>query len=274
MTKNYILKYSGLAPMKIIFVLILSVVFISSNSPAQDNTEPPKIEVGIDERLGETIPSDIILTNEYGLQVNLKSLVTKPTVFALVYFRCPGICSPLLNGVSTVVGKVDLEPGKDFNVITISFDPSEDYLMASGKKENYLNQLNRKIPGDSWRFLTGDSVNIQKIADALGFKFQRQGVDFMHGASIMMVSPEGKIARYLYGVDYLPFDFKMAVIEASEGRTGPTISKIVKMCFSYDPDGRKYVLNVTRIAGGGMLALLGIFVIILIGKKKKNIKVK
>ncbi len=250
---------------------LLLITFLCVNiSFAQEESDAPKPEVGIYERLGETIPEGIFLNDENGKQVDVKSLINKPTIFSLVYFRCPGICSPLLNGVSTILDKTDMEPGKDFNLITISFDQSEDYQLASGKKQSYLENLDRKIPSDSWRFLTGDSANIRKIADALGFKFQRQGVDFMHGASIMMVSAEGKISRYLYGVDYLPFDFKMAVTEASEGRVVPTINKILKMCFSFDPEGRKYVLNVTRIAGGGMLLLIGVFIIILNSKKKKN----
>ncbi len=254
------------------FSIVIFFIFVSI-SYAQDENSTPKPEVGIYERLGETIPDDIILNDENGNPVNVKSLITKPTVFSLVYFRCPGICSPLLNGILTVVDKSDLEPGKDYNMITISFDQSEDYKLASGKKQSYLDNLDKKIPADSWRFLTGDSANIRKIADALGFKFQRQGVDFMHGASIMMVSPQGKIARYLYGTDYLPFDFKMAVTEATEGKVVPSITKIMKMCFSFDPDGRKYVLNVTRVAGGFILLMLGVFLgVVLFKKKKINLK--
>lgn len=252
------------------YFLLAIFVFSVNFAFSQDENNAPKPEVGIYERLGETIPDDIILTDENGQPVNVKSLITKPTVFSLVYFRCPGICSPLLNGVLTVVDKSDLEAGKDYNMITISFDQSEDHNLAAGKKQSYLDNLEKKIPPDSWRFLTGDSLNIRKIADALGFKFQRQGVDFMHGASIMMVAQDGKIVRYLYGTDYLPFDFKMAVTEASEGKVVPSITKLMKMCYSFDPDGRKYTLNITRIAGGSILILLGVFVVILNIKKKKN----
>lgn len=247
---------------------LIFFLFTGFSSGQDENTAKP--EIGIYERLGENIPNDIILINEYGQQVNLKSLITKPTIVSLVYFRCPGICSPLLNGMTKTIDMTDIEPGKDYNIITLSFDQNEGYQMAAEKKENYLDQLKRKIPGDSWRFLTGDSLNIRKTADALGFKFKREGNEFIHGASIMVVSPEGKIVRYLYGTDYLPFDFKMAVTEATEEKAVPSISKIVKMCFSFDPEGRKYVLNVTRIAGAGMLVLLGVFVVFLNFKKKKN----
>jgi len=253
------------------YIAVLLALFLQANFlQAQDETDAPRPEVGIVERLEAIIPTGIILNDETGKPVDVKSLITKPTLFSLVYFRCPGICSPLLNGVMKVVDKTDLEPSKDFNLITISFDQSEDFKLAAGKKESYLNNLDRKIPEESWRFLSGDSANIRKIADVLGFKFQRQGNDFMHGAAIMMVSPEGKIVRYLYGTDYLPFDLKMAVTEAAEGRAVPTISKLMKMCFSFDPEGRKYVLNFKRIAGGGILLFLGIFIGVVILKKKKK----
>ncbi|MEO8665505.1 MAG: SCO family protein [Ignavibacteria bacterium] len=251
----------------VIAALLLQTNFLT----AQDENTPPQPEVGIVENLDGIIPSGIILNDENGKPVDVKSLITKPTLFSLVYFRCPGICSPLLNGVMTVVDKTELEPSKDYNLITISFDQSEDYKLAAGKKESYLAGLDKKIPQESWRFLTGDSANIKRIADALGFKFQRQGNDFMHGAAIMMVSPEGKIVRYLYGTDYLPFDLKMAVIEAAEGKSVPTINKLMKLCFSFDPEGRKYVLNITRIAGGSVLLLLGIFIGVLTLKRKKKL---
>ena len=254
---------------KYFLLVILFFTVSKGNTFSQEDNNEPKPKVGIYERLGETIPEGIILNDENGKPVDVKSLITKPTIFSLVYFRCPGICSPLLNGVSTVIDKSDLQAGKDYDLITISFDPREDSKLASEKKQSYLDNLNNKIPPGSWRFLSGDSANIQKIADALGFKFARQGNDYMHGAAIMAVSPQGQIVRYLYSVDYLPFDFKMAVTEASEGRVIPSINKIMKMCFSFDPDGRKYVLNVTRIAGVGILLMLGIFIGFLTLKKKK-----
>ncbi|MGH2575086.1 MAG: SCO family protein, partial [Ignavibacteria bacterium] len=181
---------------------------------------------------------------------------------------CPGICSPLLTGIADVVDRLDMEAGKDFNIITISFDPREDYLTASEKKKNYLTTM-KKIPDNSWQFLTGDSLNIAKLTDAVGWRYQKQGNDFMHGSGIMVLSPDGKIVRYLFGITYLPFDMKMALTEASEGRTGPTISKIVKLCYSYDPAGRKYVFDFTKVAGVGILLILAVLFLVLILKKKK-----
>lgn len=227
-------------------------------------------QVGIDEKLGEAIPLDLSFLDENGKPVSLRSLVNKPTILTLVYYRCPGICSPLMNGLSSVVDKLDIEAGKDFNIVTISFNPREDYIMAQGKKRNYLDNMKKKIPEDSWKFLTGDSLTIAKITDAVGFRYQPQGEDYMHGAVLTVLSHDGKIARYLYGTDFLPMDVKLAINEASEGKSSPAINKLLKICYSYDPAGRTYVLNFTRIVGGGMLILIAGFVLILTLKKKKN----
>jgi protein SCO1/2 len=231
--------------------------------------DDPK-EVGVDEHLGAEIPLELTFINEYGKPVALSSLFTRPTILTLVYYRCPGICSPLLSGVADAVDKMDLEPGRDFNIVTISFNPREDYLMASEKKKNYIDNMKKKIPADSWQFLTGDSLNIAKITDAVGFRYQPQGQDFMHGAVITVLSQKGKIARYLYGTEFLPLDVKLALTEAAEGKSTPAINKLLKLCYSYDPSGRKYVLNITRIIGGGMVLIIAGFVIMLTLKKKKS----
>lgn len=253
---------------KLLSALLFIIITGSNLLLYSEDTNSPK--VGVDEKLGETIPLDLSFLDETGKPVNLRSLVNKPTLLTLVYYRCPGICSPLMNGVSEVIDKMDMEPGKDFNIVTISFNPREDYIMAQGKKENYLNNMKKKIPAESWKFLTGDSLSIAKITDAVGFRYQKQGEDYMHGAVLTILSQDGKIARYLYGTDFLPMDVKLAVIEASEGKSTPGINKLLKICYSYDPAGRKYVLNVTRIAGGGMLILIAGFVLILTLKKKRN----
>jgi protein SCO1/2 len=256
---------------KIIITLLfsaLAVCFVNVSSLKADDVPP--VEIGVDEKLGTTIPLDLTFMDEYGKPVTLRSLVTKPTIFTLVYYRCPGICSPLLTGVASMTDKMDMVPGKDYNIVTISFSPREDYIMASEKKKNYFAGLKKPMQQDGWRFLTGDSASIAKITDAIGFRYQKQGEDYMHSAVITVVSQKGQIARYLHGTDFLPLDVKLALTEASEGRTGPTINKLLKLCFSYDPGARSYVLNVTRIAGGGMILIIAGFVLMLTLKKKKN----
>lgn len=261
---------------KIGFLVVLSLLLFLFISPATGQETPPTPqEVGIDEKLGETLPMDMIFYDEYGKAVTLGEMVGgKPTVISIVYYRCPGLCSPLLSGLADVVDKVDLEPGDDFNVITISMDHTEDYHLASEKKKNYLAAVTRPMDFNDWRFLTADSVNSKRITDAVGWNYQKQGKDFLHGAALTMVSPEGKIVRYLFGTDYNVFDFKMATIEASEGRIGATIAKVMQICYSYDPEGRSYTLNVTRISGSIVILLLGVFsVVFLVKKKKKSVEI-
>ena len=254
------------------FYIILLPVLILLTGNILFADEPPRKDIGFDEKLGETLPLNLSFLDEYGQPVILKDLITKPTLFMVVYYRCTGLCSPLMNGVAQVVDELDMQAGKDYNIVTISFDPKETYLMASDKKKNYFDEMKKKIPESSWHFLTGDSISDAKICDAIGFRYMKQGNDYIHSTAIIAVSPQGKIARYLYGVDFNPFDVKLALTEASEGKTGPTISKLVKLCFSYDPAARKYILNITRIAGGGIFILLIAFVAVLTVKKKKKTK--
>ncbi|MHB8875369.1 MAG: SCO family protein [Myxococcaceae bacterium] len=230
-------------------------------SLAAEDWSAPESELGIDEKLGQTIALDLTLLDEKGQKVVLKDLIDKPTVLTLVYFRCAGICSPLLNGVVDVLNKSDQQPGKDYQIITVSFDDRDGPEIAAAKKANYLKQLKLTFPDGGWRFLTGDAATTRRLADSVGFRYRKQGEDFIHPAAIFVLSPKGKIARYMYGIRYLPFDLKMALVEASEGRTGPTINKILKFCYSYDPSGQRYFLNVTRVAGVFTLLLLAGFVI-------------
>lgn len=254
---------------KILLPVLLLLIFsipIFSQTP-----EPP--DVGVDEKLGEFIPLDIKFYDEYGKTITLAELVKgKPTIISLVYYRCPGICSPLMSGLGAMLDEIDLETGKDFNTLTISFDPSENYILAAEKKKNYFATFRKRaVSENAWRFLTADSINVRKITDAIGFKYIKQENDFVHSGVLTVISPEGKITRYLYGIDFLPFDVKMALIEASQGKVGSTIAKIVKLCYSYDPEGRKYALDITRVAGASIIFAISIFVLALfITKKKKN----
>jgi protein SCO1/2 len=237
---------------------------------AEAPTEPA-LDVGVDEKLGQIIPLDIKLVDEQGDRVSLRDSIDKPTVLTLNYFRCVGLCTPILNGVAEMLQKIDLVPGKDFQVLTVSFDPRDDAELAGHKKQNYLKQLGPAFPPAAWRFLTGDPVSTKRLADAVGFKFAKSGEDYVHPAAIMVLSGTGMVARYLYGVTFLPFDVKMAVTEAAQGRTGPTIARLLRFCYSYDPSGRRYSLNITRIAAAFTIALaVGFGVAVGITRKKRS----
>lgn len=242
--------------------------------PRTGRAETPReapLDVGIDEKLGQTVPLDLQLVDEEGQRVSLRKLIDKPTLLTFNYFRCTGLCTPLLSGVAEMLGKTDQIPGKDFQVLSISFDPRDTAEMAGLKKQNYVKQLGPAFPSGAWQFLTGDPVTTKKLADSVGFRFAKHGDDYVHAGAVIVVSASGLVTRYLYGVTFLPFDVKMAVAEAEQGRTGPTISRFLKFCYSYDPNGRRYFLDVTRVAAAFTIVLaLGFGIVIAANRKKQR----
>jgi protein SCO1/2 len=258
--------------MKSRLAICLALWAAAAGSPALAETPTePVLDVGVDEKLGQTIPLDIKLVDEQGDRVGLRDLIDKPTVLTLNYFRCASLCTPLLNGVAEMLQRIDQIPGKDFQVLTVSFDPRDDAELAGHKKQNYIKQLGPAFPPTAWRFLTGDPVSTKRLADAVGFKFAKHGEDFVHPGVIMVLSPTGMVTRYLYGVTFLPFDVKMAVTEAAQGRTGPTIARLLKFCFNYDPSGRRYSLAITRVAAAFTIMLaVGFGVVVGVTRKRRS----
>ena len=250
------------------YTSVLALVVLSSSVSLAQKPEPPTPgRVGIDEKLGEQIPLDLRLVDETGQSVSLRQLIDKPTVLTLNYFRCPGICTPMLTNLAATLNKIiDLEPGRDFQVLTVSFDSRDTSQIAAGKRENYLKLLKRPFPPAAWRFLTGDDASTRTLADAVGFELKKQGEDYMHPGAVVVLSPEGRVTRYLYGITFLPSDLQMAVGEAAKGLVRPTISKALAFCYSYDPEGRTYVFNITRLAGSIFVVAAGVFVAVLVFK--------
>jgi protein SCO1/2 len=227
-------------------------------------------EVGIDEKLGTTVPLDLVLKAEDGTPVTLRQLIDKPTILTLNYFRCAGICTPQLNGVVEVLNRTEAVPGKDFQVITVSFDGRDEPEIATQKRTNYLAELTRPFPPAAWRFLTGPAATTRTLADAVGFKYKQVGEDFVHAAAIIFISPKGKVTRYMYGVTYLPADLQLAAQEAARGEAQPTINKFLKFCFSNDPAGRKYVLNTTSIGATVIILAALVFAVTLVRRGRKS----
>lgn len=252
-------------------LLVFFSIFLGLNLNAQINpvATSQNDKVGIYEHLDEYIRDDIQLLDKDSTLVNLKSLIDKPTVFAFIYFNCPGLCSPLLGGLAEVIDRTEMELGKDYQVITISFNPDDYPTLGQKKKANYVKGMENPINEDHWIWLTGDSLNIEKVTENLGFKFMKEGKEYVHAAAIMVVSPQGKITRYLHGTYFLPFDLKMSVVESAKEVSGPTINKVLQFCFSYDPEGKKYVFNITKISGTLILGAALILLAFLVFKKKK-----
>lgn len=246
--------------------LILLVFF---TSPAQSDAD---VEIGVVEKLNQTIPMDAMLVDENGDTVIIGDLIDKPTILNFVYYRCPGICSPLMDGLADVIDASDLELGKDYQALTISFDHREQTFLAVRKKNNYLNLMEKKEQAQTgWRFFTSDSLNIARLTEATGFRFKPTGNDFIHAATLIILDPNGKITRYMNGIYFLPFELKMTILDAAEGKTGPTINRVLQYCYSYDPEGQKYALNITKVVGTLIIFMgLTLFLVLVFVKKRKT----
>jgi protein SCO1/2 len=229
---------------------------------------PPS--VGVSEKLGQALPMDVELYDESGNLVQLKSIINKPTIIVFVYYECPGICSPLLTEVAKIIDKMDLELGRDYQILTLSFDHNERPELAQAKKDNYLAEINKTVNQNGWRFFTGDSMNIHRFTDAAGFYFAKSGNEWIHAATLIAVSPQGTVTRYLYGIHQLPLDVKLAVMEAAEGKTGPTIAKVLNFCYAYDPEGKHYTFNFVRISGIVIVGLVALFMFVFVVRPKKK----
>jgi len=244
--------------MKSMLPLCCVMLALASVGAAQESSR-----VGVEEHLGDVIPIETFsFTDEQGKTVALKDLFDKPIVLTLVYFRCPGICTPLLQELVKNVDNCDLTPGEDYRLITVSFDPTETAEMAERKKTNMLGAMKRKdVQPDAWRFLTGEEKDIRRLTDAVGFYYMKDenDADYIHAASVMFLSPNGKIVRYLNGTEFNPADLKMAVIDASEGRARSFMQKVQTLCYTYDPESRGYVLQLNRIILGITIAFVAVF---------------
>ena len=228
------------------------------------------VEIGIDEKLGAFLPLDTHFITSDNNEILLSEAIDKPVLLAFVYYECPGICNNTLTELAWVVDRVDLVPGKDFKVVTISIDHEETPKIANYAKENFYGTLKRDFPKDAWNFLVSDSITISKVTEAAGFYFKKYGDEYRHPGGLITISPKGKISRYIFGSQFNQFDLKLALLDAQAGKTNPTVAKILQFCFSYDPESRNYTLNITRIIGVLMIAIVGGFFLILVLSRKKT----
>lgn len=221
---------------------------------------PPELEgVGIEERLGARVDLDLTFVAENGYPVALREFFHKgrPVILNLVYYSCPMLCTLVLNGQVNALREIPWTPGSEFEIVTISIDPSETFALARQKKEMYLASYERPAPG--WHFLVDHNGNVKKLAEQTGFHYrydERIG-QYAHAAAIMVLTDSGVVSRYLYGIQYRPRDVRLALTEASAGKTGSTLDRVLLFCYHYDPSARSYTLMATRImrAGGALVVL-------------------
>ena len=253
---------------KSVLTLVISLILSLNLNAQQDSIN--RNDVGVNEQLGKYIPLNLKFARETGDSVVLSQLVNKPTIFLFVYFDCTELCIPLMSGVSDVIRKTDLRLGKDYQVITISLDPRDTPAKAKISKANFTKSFTAE-QASGWTFLTTDSATVFKMIHSVGYNIKAVGMEFIHPAAIVVVSPKGMVTRYLYGLTFLPFDVKMSIAEASKGIARPTIQKLLLLCFSYDPAGKRYALEVTKLSGIIIGFLLLSFLAVLIFKRRRKV---
>lgn len=238
--------------------------------------QPPILSnLGIDQRLDEQVPLDLTFRDEAGRRVRLgEYFAGKPVILVLAYYRCPMLCTQVLNGLVRALLDVKLELGKDFQVVTVSFDPREQPALAEDKKKTYLDRYGHR-PGaeDGWHFLTGDEGPIKQLADSVGFhyKYDPKNDQYAHASAIMVLTPQGKVSRYFLDVRFDPATLRLSLVEASNNKIGSLADKIFLFCFHYDPIEGKYgpaVMNLVRL--GGVLTMLGIGTLVVVLRRQEK----
>jgi protein SCO1/2 len=240
-----------------------------SGAQSQTNAQALLSQVGIDQKLNQQIPLDLNFRDEQGKTVKLAEYFgEKPVILSLVYYQCPMLCTQVLNAVERGLTNVSLDMGKQFQVVTVSIDPRETPELARTKKNLYVGLYGRAGASEGWHFLTGDEAAIQQLAKAVGFRYayDPQSGQFAHASGIMLLTPEGKISRYFYGVQYPSRDLRLGLVEASEGKIGTPVDQVLLYCFHYDPATGKYgmvIQNVIRVAGVLTVLIIGMMVFVL-----------
>lgn len=249
-------------------ILVLTLLLLST--PALFAAEPTPVElknVGITEHLGETIDLNLTFKDEAGATVPLKTYFDgkKPVVLTLAYYGCPNLCGMLLNGVTDVFKNMSLTPGQEFQYVNVSIDPTETPELAAQKKENILKEYGHSGTEAGWHFLTGTEANIKALAQQIGFNYfyDTDEKQYAHGSALYVLTPDGKLSRYLFGVMFEPKDMRLALLESSDGKIGNIVDHVLLYCYRYDPKSRKYSLVSVRLmklgAGVTIIGMVGGF---------------
>lgn len=232
--------------------------------PTQNLGGRPELlkDVGVDQKLNDEIPLDLKFRDEHGQTVQLAQYFgSKPVILTLVYYNCPMLCTQVLNGLDRTLKNIPMTIGKDFNVVTVSIDPTERPVLAEAKQAMYTGMYGRPGAAEGWHFLTGDQPEIKALAQAVGFRYayDSESKQFAHASVIMMLTPEGRLSRYFYGIQYPERDVRLGLEEASQGKISSPVDAILLFCYHYDPHTGKYGLLISRVIqlAGGLTVLIG-----------------
>lgn len=258
--------------------IVLVLVLAPASAAAQINVLPPELrEVTVTEHLNGSVPRDVSFRDEHGTQVRLAQYFDghRPVILHLAYFRCPMLCSMVTNALVQVIRQTQWTVGEQFDIVTISIDPTEGPAEAAQKKQWALDLYRREPATRGWHFLTGDAASIRRVADAVGFGYHydaRQN-QYAHPAAIMLLTPDARVARYLYGIQFNQNDMRVGLLEASQGRSISTVERLILFCYHYDPQGRRYVLvalQIMKIGGVVTIVLLGGFLATLWARERSR----
>ena len=269
---------------KTVFISLFSIAAVWAQpgqpAPAQpsamrdSNSKPAPLPAGlrgvnIEQRLNQQVPLDLVFRDEFGRSLPLSTYFSgnKPVLLALVYYNCPMLCTLILNGVESSLKAVSLDPGRDFEVVAVSFDPRDTPEIAMRKKANYLQRYRRPDTANGWHFLTGSESSIKALTEAVGYqyKFDPTTGQFAHASAIMILTPQGKLSRYFYGVEYAPRDVRLGLVEASQNKIGTPVDQVLLFCYHYDPGSGKYgaiAMNMVRLGGAAFVLICGAFLFV------------
>ncbi len=256
------------------FFRIAAMMVVSACAFAQFKEEDPSKPailqgIGFDQRLNWQVPADASFRDENGRTVRLAEFFgARPAVLVLVYYACPSLCTEVLNATTSALRAVSFDPGKEFDVVVISIDPREQPPLAAEKKAKYLKSYARSGTDAGWHFLTGDEDQIRAVASAVGFRYRYDKLNdqYVHATGIMVLTPQGRVSHYFYGVEYAPKDLRLALVEASHNKIGSAVDQILLFCYHYDPKQGRYtpvILNIVRAGGVLTLASLGTFLFVM-----------
>lgn len=271
-------KNLQMAMMASAMALVSAVVSAQGTAPQAglpSNTVPGVLgKVGFEQRLNEQLPLDLMFKDETGRDVKLGDYFgKKPVVLSFVYYECPMLCTQVLNGLASALGVIDESIGKEFDVVTVSFDARETPTLAAGKKQSYLDRYKREGAERGWHFLTGQQASIDALTKAAGFSYawDEETKQFAHASGVVVATPEGKLANYFFGIDYSPRDIKFALIESSQGKVGKFAEKVLLYCYHYDPATGQYgfvAMRAVRIGGAVTLVALVGFVFVSLRRER------
>jgi protein SCO1 len=258
-------------------LLLWFIIMAVLSASARAQTSQPALldDVGIDQKLGAQVPADLIFTDDLGRTVRLGDYFgQRPLILSLVYYECPMLCTMSLNDLTRAMAAMPLNPGQDFEIITVSFDPREGTELAAAKKRRYVNHYKKSGAANAWHFLTGDETNIRRLTDSVGFRYAWDAKfnQYAHAAGFIVLTPDGKAARYFYGVDYSSKDMRLALVEASQGKISRPVEKVILYCFTYDPATGKYslaILRLLRVAGLLTVAAIVSFVALNVWRERR-----